>query len=401
MKIVRNNDRVFQLSLTEIVLIILFLLLMLLGIQIFFANKKIAESKVNEEKYKAIAEEASRAIRTPAGTTTINDPLALLRGVVDLKKERDHFKTLALELEDKLTTLTTLNADLDKLSRTLGLVRSYSVISDAVELQRKLIEAFQIDNSQSKKQAVLVLYEEIIKTKLAIDQIKKLVDMRFDIKSTTSSVVPFLDKITKSSNSTTVGQNDPRGLVTESIGRKIREFVPAIEVYPATGIITLPESMLFEINSSVLSPRGISAVNQLAAQLEKILPCYVSKPQVLCAENPQKSEIDTIFVEGHTDSRPLISETYDNTNLSFDRARSVYKLLAQRKDKIDLLKFKNHNEQQLFSMSGYADTRPVPGENGLSDKNRRVDLRIVLAYKKGDSNSSISETISAIKKSTK
>jgi chemotaxis protein MotB len=393
MKIVRNNDRVFQLSLTEIVLIILFLLLMLLGIQIFNANKRIAESKVNEEAYKAIVAAAS--------STNINDQLASFRGMVDLKKERDHFKTLALELEDKLTTLTTLNADLDKLSRTLGLVRSYGVISDAVELQRKLIEAFQIDNSQSKKQSVLVLYQEIIKTKLAVDQIKELLDMRFGIKSTSSSIVPFLDKITKSSNSSTVGQNDPRGLVTESIGRKIREFIPAIEVYPATCIITLPESMLFEINSSVLSPRGISAVNQLAMQLEKILPCYVAKPQVLCDQNPQKSEIDTIFVEGHTDSRPLISETYDNTNLSFDRARSVYKLLAQRKDKIDLLKFKNHNEQQLFSMSGYADTRPVPGENGLSDKNRRVDLRIVLAYKKGDSLNNSDKAIGTIRQSVR
>lgn len=394
MKIIRNNDRIFQLSLTEIVLIILFLLLMLLGIQVLIANKKmIAESKVNEEAYKAIA--------AAAGSTNINDQLASFRGMVDLKKERDHFKTLALELEDKLTTLTTLNADLDKLSRTLGLVRSYGVISDAVELQRKLIEAFQIDNSQSKKQAVLVLYQEIIKTKLAVDQIKELVDMRFGIKSTSSSIVPFLEKITKSSSSTSVGQNDPRGLVTESIGRKIREAVPTIEVYPATGVITLPAAMLFEINSAVLSPMGISAVNKLALQLENILPCYVARPSIPCAENPQKSEIDTIFVEGHTDSRPLISESYDNTNLSFDRARSVYRLLAQRKDNINLLQFKNQNEQQLFSMSGYADTRPVPGENGLADKNRRVDLRIVLAYKKDKTENSVNESISKIQNSTR
>lgn len=393
MKIVRNNDRVFQLSLTEIVLIILFLLLMLLGIQIFIANKRIAENKVYEEAYKAIA--------ATTGFTNLSDLLASLPGLVDLKKERDHFKTLAIELEDKLTTLTTLKADLDKLSRSLGLVRSYSVITDAVELQRKLIEAFQIDNSKPEQKEVLVLYKEIIQTKLAIDQIKAMLDERFGIKSTSSSIVSIFEKIIKPPNNTTTEQNDPRGLVTESIGRKLREAVPTIEVYPATGIITLPEAMLFEINSAVLSPKGISAVNKLALQLEKILPCYVSKPSIPCAENPQKSEIDTIFVEGHTDSRPLISETYDNTNLSFDRARSVYKLLAQRKDKIDLMQFKNNNGQQLFSMSGYADTRPVPGENGLSDKNRRVDLRIVLAYKKGHSGNSINEIVSTIQKSTK
>ena len=195
-------------------------------------------------------------------------------------------------------------------------------------------------------------------------------------------------------------QNDPRGVVTESIGRKIREVVPTIEVYPATGVITLPETMLFASGSAELSQRGIEAVTQLATQLEKILPCYVAKPHKACAENPQKSEIDTIFVEGHTDSRPLIKENYDNTNLSFDRARSVYKLLALRQDNINLLQFKNQNEQPLFSISGYADTRPVPGENGLADKNRRVDLRIVLAYKKSaqenrnDGNSSVIQNFS-------
>jgi chemotaxis protein MotB len=177
-------------------------------------------------------------------------------------------------------------------------------------------------------------------------------------------------------------QNDPRGLVTESIGKKIREFVPTIEVYPSTGVITLPETMLFASGSAELSQRGIEAVTQLATQLEKILPCYVATPYIACDENPQKSEIDTIFVEGHTDSRPLIRENYDNTNLSFDRARSVYRLLALRRNNINLLQFKNQNGQPLFSISGYADTRPVPGEDGLADKNRRVDLRIVLAYKK-------------------
>lgn len=228
---------------------------------------------------------------------------------------------------------------------------------------------------------------------------KAILDERFGIKATSSSVASFFDKITMSSSGTTTGQNDPRGVVTESIGRKLREAVPTIEVYPATGVITLPEAMLFEINSAVLSPQGINAVNKLALQLEKVLPCYVSKPSIPCAENPHRSEIDTIFVEGHTDSRPLISETYDNTNLSFDRARSVYKLLAQRRDNINLVQFKNNNGQQLFSMSGYADTRPVPGENGLSDKNRRVDLRIVLAYKKGNFNESVNDITSGIQSS--
>jgi flagellar motor protein MotB len=306
-----------------------------------------------------------------------------------------------MELKDELTILTQIKADLDKLSSSLGLVHTDRVVSNALDFQRKLIEAFQKNPTQSTSPQTQRLLEEIIENKRLIEQMKEVIRNRLGVESTPSSLLNIVKSVATPSKGLNPGQNDPRGLVTESIGRKIREAVPTIEVYPATGIITLPEAMLFEINSAVLSPVGISAVNKLALQLEKILPCYVARPSIPCSENPQKSEIDTIFVEGHTDSRPLISESYDNTNLSFDRARSVYRLLAQRKDNINLLQFKNQNEQQLFSMSGYADTRPVPGENGLADKNRRVDLRIVLAYKKGNTENSVNDTTSKLQNSTR
>jgi flagellar motor protein MotB len=88
-------------------------------------------------------------------------------------------------------------------------------------------------------------------------------------------------------------------------------------------------------------------------------------------------------VEGHTDNRPLQrANGYDNTNLSFDRARAVYRLLAERADETRLQQLRNSNRQPLFSMSGYADSRLVADTDGADSKNRRVDLRIVLTYKK-------------------
>jgi flagellar motor protein MotB len=171
--------------------------------------------------------------------------------------------------------------------------------------------------------------------------------------------------------------------VTESIGQRIKSQVPTIEVHPATGVLTLPEDMLFSTGKADLNSQGIDALKQIAEQLAIVLPCYVAKPKIACPDNPSEHEIDTIFVEGHTDSQPLARLNYDNFNLSFDRARAVYSLLLDGPQADELRSFRNANDQPLFSMSGYADTRWAPGAtSGLDAKNRRVDLRIVLTYKK-------------------
>jgi flagellar motor protein MotB len=180
---------------------------------------------------------------------------------------------------------------------------------------------------------------------------------------------------------------DPRGSVTASIGRKVREAVPTIEVHPATGVLTLPEGVLFDTGSAVIRPSGIADLNKVAMVLREVLPCYVASPKKLCGDNVGNHEIDTIFVEGHTDSRPLLRKNadgtkYDNKSLSFDRARAVYENFIDRTDGSELGQFQNANKQPLFSMSGYADTRLVSGIDGSDQRNRRVDLRIVLTYRK-------------------
>lgn len=171
--------------------------------------------------------------------------------------------------------------------------------------------------------------------------------------------------------------------VTESIGKRIKSQVPTIEVHPATGVLTLPEDMLFSTGKAELNPQGIEALKKIADQLVTVLPCYVATPKKACTDNPGEHEIDTIFVEGHTDSQRLARPNYDNFNLSFDRARAVYSLLLDDPSAAALKTFQNTNKQPIFSMSGYADTRWAPGvASGLNAKNRRVDLRIVLTYKK-------------------
>lgn len=109
--------------------------------------------------------------------------------------------------------------------------------------------------------------------------------------------------------------------------------------------------------------------------------------------------LDTIFVEGHTDPVPYRNQSIKgNWGLSTFRAISVWNYWNQEMDegtRLDALT--NHVGKKLFSVSGYAETRPVPcsiGSTELVDssfcpdgvmnddeslrKNRRIDIRFTV-----------------------
>ena len=97
--------------------------------------------------------------------------------------------------------------------------------------------------------------------------------------------------------------------------------------------------------------------------------------------------LDTIFVEGHTDNRPYKNEAIKgNWGLSTFRAISVWDFWNSSADSHEKLEdLKNSQENKLFSVSGYADTRPVPKtaedlENDVAynSKNRRIDIRFTI-----------------------
>ncbi|TDP74734.1 OmpA/MotB family protein [Roseateles toxinivorans] len=173
---------------------------------------------------------------------------------------------------------------------------------------------------------------------------------------------------------------DPRGQVTLAIGKRLQTLLTNVEIDPASGVIHLPEDVLFELGRAQLTDRGRSALQASAKELTDVLPCFVASERASrpCRENPAGHTIETVFIEGHTDNRPLLRPGYDNTNLSLDRARSVHQALVQD---TALEKYKNEAGQSLFSFAAYADARPRQGTDPADAKNRRVDLRIVLTYR--------------------
>lgn len=176
-----------------------------------------------------------------------------------------------------------------------------------------------------------------------------------------------------------LGLQDPRGRVTKAIGDKVRETLPNVTVDPRSGVISLPEDVLFDRGRSILKAGAPEKLKQVAGALAQVLPCYVASEAQRpgCTSVPDSDRIETIFIEGHTDNVPM-NTPGGNIQLSLDRSVSMNKALVSG---TPLDRFRNDQQQPIFSYSAYADTRPIKGIDPSNGRNRRVDLRIVLTYR--------------------
>lgn len=131
---------------------------------------------------------------------------------------------------------------------------------------------------------------------------------------------------------------------------------------------------------------------EITLEIGKVLYSTITKDQ-------RWQFLDTVFIEGHTDFIPFRNQAIKgNWGLSTFRAISVWDywnnsmLNGSRLDSLN-----NHMGKKLFSVSGYAETRPVPCSNvdpdvsnaeicpdGILDdklsqsKNRRIDIRFTV-----------------------
>lgn len=208
-------------------------------------------------------------------------------------------------------------------------------------------------------------------------------------------MVAFLALQKKAEQEARAGDRDPRGAVTVAIGEEIRKTLPTVKVDPASGVITLPEELLFDLGSSVLKESAAEKLGETSKKLAEVLKCFVANQmaKLSCKQNPYGHEIETIFIEGHTDSRPMLREG-GNIKLSLDRAISVNAALVQG---TSLSGFKNKNEHPVFSYSAYAESRPLIQEDPADGRNRRVDLRIVLTYRLPDTDTPVGLANTAVK----
>jgi len=140
-------------------------------------------------------------------------------------------------------------------------------------------------------------------------------------------------------------------------------------------VIRIPEGTLsFKSGQDLISDKMLGSVKSIG----RILHTAIMK-------NDRFKYLDTVFVEGHTDSIPIKFGKYwtkGNWGLSADRAITVWTLWSEELELTPALnELMNHSGENLFSVSGYAATRRVQLIEETPEqraKNRRIDIRFTV-----------------------
>ena len=159
-----------------------------------------------------------------------------------------------------------------------------------------------------------------------------------------------------------------------------------VQVDDANGVLRLTENAVrFEANRSDIFDRALVNVHKIARVLDRVLPAYaacrgsdVDGPSS-CREG--SSTVETVFIEGHTDStgvRDPVERDGRNWQLSAERSVNTYREIVSATPTLRSLRNRHGNE--ILSVSGYSSTRPIdPQENQRAWAiNRRIDLRFVM-----------------------
>lgn len=141
-------------------------------------------------------------------------------------------------------------------------------------------------------------------------------------------------------------------------------------------VLRIPEHALhFELGRYDIPTASTEAANSIGGALLSAMQ-----------EPEYRSLIDTIFVEGHTDSVPNY-RSMGNWGLSTYRAISLWKFwteppgkLAELKELRTISSKPGGLTKPLFSVSGYADTRSTHGNIDLKKTERPEDRRIDIRF---------------------
>ena len=151
------------------------------------------------------------------------------------------------------------------------------------------------------------------------------------------------------------------------------EGVTNVVIIEELGVLRLPEGILFDPGRADIKDTGLRVIKKIGPVLIAVLDKnrkIIDKQKLI--------PVETIFIEGHTDSVPINSAEFpSNWELSTKRAINTWKELEKSAPR--LAQLKNDKNQPLFSCSGYAETRPredVPVKEGVDQQeNRRIDFR--------------------------
>lgn len=187
--------------------------------------------------------------------------------------------------------------------------------------------------------------------------------------------------------------NQTRGEILAKIQDNLKDQGFKVEIDSSSGVLRLNENVLqFARADATVAAKYHNVIVALANALGDVLPCYSNEQAYQankCTDNPARHWLEAVFIEGHTDSVPIYTAQFpSNWELSTARAANTYKEITKIRPEIESLN--NGEGHSLLSVSGYGDKRPVP-ESSANDTpdhrqmNRRIELRIIMATPKGES----------------
>lgn len=176
------------------------------------------------------------------------------------------------------------------------------------------------------------------------------------------------------------GANRTRAEILTDLQQSLKDKGLQVEIDTLTGVLRLPDDVLFDKGRFDLTPRGQVAVAKVANAMAEVLPCYTSSNLCRGARSPHM--IDAVFVEGHTDKDAMFGGM-NNYGLSVRRAEATFsKLQATRPELND---FRNKPKEQpgsspILGLSGYGPDRPIVEGDAeqAKQRNRRIDLRFLM-----------------------
>ena len=133
------------------------------------------------------------------------------------------------------------------------------------------------------------------------------------------------------------------------------------EIDPATGVITMGNDILFEVDKYDMKPDSVKYVNDVLTVLANVM-----------LDADVLDSIKAVEIGGHTDT----NGTYeDNYILSTKRAQAVYDAFVEGDNELTGAQMKDMKE--LLVTKGYSYTSPVYDGDGKEDqeKSRRVEIR--------------------------
>lgn len=185
------------------------------------------------------------------------------------------------------------------------------------------------------------------------------------------------------------GANETRKEILLKLKERIEKKLPGliVQIDSETGVLRLPDSILFESGAFEVSKGGKEAIAVVAGELLAVLPCYTHSVEggPKCQGQMAQHKIDALLIEGHTDTDRLSGggPLQDNLDLSALRATRTFKAITQSQPGLEMLVNRAGSETvPILGVAGYGELRPVPDKQGSIDeikkRNRRIDLRFLM-----------------------